>query len=64
MPTITVEVSEDISKKFKGKTVIQYEDILDYEEGLKYSFTDEKVRLEELSDLKFRDFVFYLFSLH
>jgi len=51
MKTITVEVSDDIAKKFSGKAIVKYEEILDYEDNLKYSFSgEEHVTLNELSD--------------
>lgn len=50
MVTISVEVPSDLAKKFSGKKVIKYQDILDYDDNLKYNFNDEKVTMEELSE--------------
>ena len=49
MATINVEVSDEIAKKFSGVNVVKYEDILEYEDNLKYNFADEKVSFDELS---------------
>jgi len=49
MTTISVEVSDEIAKRFVWVKVVKYEDILEYEDNLKYSFSDEKVSLNELS---------------
>ncbi len=50
MKTLTVEVSDEIAEKFADKKVVQIDDILDYEDELRYNFSDEKVTLNELSD--------------
>jgi len=50
MTTITVEVSDEIAKKFIWVDIVKYDDILEYEDNLKYSFNDEKVSLNELND--------------
>lgn len=50
MTTINVEVTDEVAKKFAGQDVVKMDDILDYEENLKYNFSDEKVNLKELSD--------------
>jgi len=49
MKIISVEVSDDIAKNFSWDKVVKYEDILDYEDNLKYNFSDEKVSFEEIS---------------
>ena len=49
MAVISVEVSDYIAKQFDWKKIVKYEDILDYEDNLKYNFSDEKVSLEEVS---------------
>ena len=49
MAVISVEVSDYIAKQFVWKKVVQYDEILDYEDNLKYNFSDEKVSLEEVS---------------
>lgn len=50
MTHITVEVSDEIAKKFSWKKVVKYEEILDYEDSLRYNFSEEKpVSFEELS---------------
>ena len=49
MTTITVEVSDEIAKRFVWVDVVKYNDILEYEDNLKYSFSDENVSLDELS---------------
>ena len=50
MVTIQVEVPEIVAKKFDGVDVVKYDDILDFDDNLKYSFVDEKVSFEELSN--------------
>ena len=49
MAVISVEVSDEIAVKFAEKNIVKYEEILDYEDNLKYNFSDEKVSLEEVS---------------
>ena len=49
MAIISVEVSEQIANKFAENKIVQYQEILDYEDNLKYNFSDEKVNLEEIS---------------
>ncbi len=49
MAVISVEVSDSIAKEFIWKKIVKYEDILDYEDNLKYHFSEEKVSLEEVS---------------
>jgi len=49
MAVISVEVSDSIADKFSWNKIIKYEDILDYEDNLKYNFSDEKVSLGEVS---------------
>ena len=50
MTTIIVEVSDEIAKKFAGQKVVKMDDILDYQDDLKYSFSDDKVSLNEMSN--------------
>ena len=50
MSKLLVEVPSDLAKKFADKKIVKYEDILSYEDSLKYNFNDEKVTLEELND--------------
>ena len=50
MSTIIVEVSDEIAKKFAGQKVVKMDDILDYQDDLKYSFSDDKVSLNEMSN--------------
>ncbi len=51
MITIIVEVSDEIAEKFSDRKVVKYEDILGYEDNLRYSFSEnEKVSLQELSN--------------
>lgn len=51
MKTITVEVSDEIAKKFSGRKVVSIDEIFDYENGFKYTFSEEeKVSLNELSE--------------
>jgi len=49
MAIINVEVSDYIAKQFVWKKVVQYDEILDLEDNMKYNFSDEKVSFEELS---------------
>ena len=50
MVIIQVDVSNKIAKRFMWQKVVKIDDILDYQDELKYSFSDEKVSFEELSD--------------
>jgi hypothetical protein len=50
MATLEVEVSKKTAEVFKWKKNIKINDILDYEDTLKYNFSDEKVNLKEISD--------------
>jgi hypothetical protein len=37
-------------KNLRGQDVVKIDDILDYQDDLRYNFSDEKVSLNELSD--------------
>ncbi len=50
MTSITVEVPNKIVENFKDKQVITYYDLVEYDNNEKYSFSDEEVSLEELSN--------------
>ena len=50
MAIIQIEVSDKIAERFMWQKVVKIDDILDYQDELKYSFSDEKVSFEELSD--------------
>ena len=39
-----------MAQKFSDKKIVQYDEILNYEDDLKYSFSDSKVNLKELID--------------
>ena len=50
MAIIQIEVSDKIAERFMWQKVIKIDDIIDYQDELKYSFSDEKVSFNELSD--------------
>ena len=50
MAIISVEIPDEMATNFINKKVVKYEEILDYEDNLKYSCWNEKVNFKELSD--------------
>ncbi len=49
MPTITLEVPNDIAKKFENQKIVKYKEIIECDDNLHYNFKEEKISLEELS---------------